>query len=60
MKNGPLLQLTWLGRYGTNSSWDTSTDIYDDATKLRGDYIVGNIVEMMTRGYSKKGLFHGK
>ena len=60
MENGPLLQLNSIGRYGPNSLWDTPADIYDDATEFRGNDMVGKVVEMMTRGYAKKGLKHGK
>jgi hypothetical protein len=40
--------------------WDTPTDIYDDATERRGNDMVINIIEMMTMGYAKSGLKHGK
>ena len=45
MKNEPLLQLASLRRYGLNSLEYTPTDTFDDATKLRGDDLVINIVK---------------
>jgi hypothetical protein len=50
IENEPLLQLTWLGWYRPNSSQDTLKDIYDDATELRGDDLVMNIVKDDDKG----------
>jgi len=50
MKNEPLLQLASLKRYGPNSLEYTPTDTFDDATELRGNDIVGNIVKDDDKG----------
>ena len=45
MKNEPLLQLASLRRYGPNSLEYTPTDTFDDATELKVDDLVINIVK---------------
>jgi hypothetical protein len=47
MENGSLLLLIWLGWYGPNSWGYFPADTYDDddATQLRGDELVINIVK---------------